>query len=447
VQDVEVKYLERDGARIAYEVFGDGPIDLVVSMYGICPIDLMWDLPQFAHFMDALGAAARVIAYDERGNGASDPLPTTDGVAGVESAASDWLAVLDTVGSDRASILSFSLTGMQIFAAATYPERVRSIIGANLRSSFPEMRDQTWEQRKAFAVWYGSTSGLMTFNPRVAHDPILQRWWGRAHRLGSSPEEFAQTLEYGSEIDVGALLEHVRAPSLVFHRNGNRVYDIDTSRTTAALIPNCRFVELPGSESDLFLGDTDAVLAEITTFLREADMTPVDDDRPLATVLFTDIVDSTAQLAALGDLRWRDVLDDHDRTIDQTVRGFRGRVVKKLGDGMLATFDGPARAVRCAAAIRDALSQHGIAVRAGLHTGEIELRDGDVAGLAVHIASRISGLAGPGEVLASRTVVDLTGGSGITYADRGSQKLKGIPGGWPIFSVETPTASTLRSPS
>ncbi len=442
MQDVEVKYLDRDGGRIAYEVFGSGPIDLVLSMYGV-PIDLMWDLPQLAHFLDSLGAVARVIAYDERGNGASDPLPTTDGAAGVESAAADWIAVLDTVGSDRPSMLDFNLSGNQIFAAATYPERVRSIVGANLRSSFPEMRGQTWEQWKAFAVWYGTTSSLKTFNPRVAHDPNLQRWWGRAHRLGSSPEEHAQTLKFGSEIDVGALLEHVRAPTLVFHRKDNRVYDIDTSRMTAERIPNCRFVELPGSESDLFLGDTESVLAEITTFLREADVTPVDDDRPLATVLFTDIVDSTEQLAALGDRRWRTVLDEHDRTIDRTVLGFRGRVVKKLGDGMLATFDGPARAVLCAAAIRDALSQQGIAVRAGLHTGEIELRDGDVAGISVHMASRISGLAGPGEIYASRTVVDLTGGSGITYDSRGDQELKGIPGSWPIFAATAPATTVL----
>jgi class 3 adenylate cyclase len=442
VQDVEVRYLNRDGARIAYEVFGGGPTDLVVSLNNI-PIDLMWDLPQCADFMEALGAVARVIAYDERGNGASDPLPTTAAAAEVERAASDWLAVLDSVGSDRASIFSFSLTGPQIFTAATYPERVRSIIGANLRSSFPEMRGQTWEQRKSFAVWYGTTSGLKTFNPRVAHDPILQRWWGRAHRLGSSPEEFARTLEYGSEIDVGALLEHVRAPTLVLHRQGNRVYDIETSRTTAMRIPNCRFVELPGSESDMFLGDSDSVLAEITRFLREADVTPVEDDRPLVTVLFTDIVDSTERLAALGDRQWRAVLDEHDWAIDRTVRDFRGQVVKQLGDGMLATFDGPARAVRCAAAIRDAMRRHGIAVRAGLHTGEVELRDGDVAGLAVHIASRISALAGPGEILASRTVVDLTSGSGITYDDRGNQELKGVPGGWSIFAAHAPATSVL----
>ncbi len=407
----------------------------------MCPIDLMWDLPQLAHFMEALGAVARVIAYDERGNGASDPLPMT-GVAGVESAASDWLAVLDAVGCDRATTFAFSLTGVHIFVAATYPERVRSLIGANIRSSFPEMRQQTWEQRKSFAVWYGTTNGLSTFNPRVAHDPVLQKWWGRARRLASSPEEFARTLQHGSELDVEPFLELVRAPTLVFHRQGNPVYDIELSRRTAPRIPNGRFVELTGSESDLFLGDVDPVITEITSFLRETDVAPEDDDRTLATVLFTDIVDSTGQLVTLGDKRWRTVLDDHDRTVDRIVRHFRGRVVKKLGDGSLATFDGPARAVRCAAAIGDSLDQHGIAVRAGLHTGEIELRDGDIAGLTVHIASRISALAGPGEVLASRTVVDLTAGSGITYEDRGPQSLKGIPADWAVFALHVPATPT-----
>ena len=220
------------------------------------------------------------------------------------------------------------------------------------------------------------------------------------------------------------------------------MYDIELSRRTAACIPNGRFVELTGSESDLFLGDVDPVITEITSFLRETDVAPEDDDRTLATVLFTDIVDSTGQLVTLGDKRWRTVLDDHDRTVDRIVRHFRGRVVKKLGDGSLATFDGPARAVRRAVAIGDSLDQHGIAVRAGLHTGEIELRDGDIAGLTVHIASRISALAGPGEVLASRTVVDLTAGSGITDEDRGPQSLKGIPADWAVFALHVPATPT-----
>jgi len=443
-EEPEVKYLVRDGARIAYGVFGSGPIDLVVNLYGTCPIDLMWDLPQLAQFMDTLGSHARVIAYDHRGSGASDPLRTTDGAAGVESATADLLAVLDTTGADRPSLLDFNLSGL-VFAAVTHPDRVHSIVGANLRSSYPEVRGMTSEQLKDFAVWNGSTKGLEALNPRVAHDPVVQRWWGRAHRLSASPEEFARLVQFGAEIDVESLLEHVRVPTLIFHRKANRIWDIETSRAAAARIPNCRFVELAGSESDLFLGDTGPVLEEITRFLEEADVTPIDDDRLLATVLFTDIASSTEQLVTLGDKQWRMLLNEHDRTVDRIVGAFRGRVIKKLGDGVLATFDGPARAVRCAAAIRDAVADKDLAVRAGLHTGEIELRAGDVAGLAVHVASRISSLAGSGEILVSRTVADLTSGSGITYNLRGDHELKGVPGRWQLFAAQVPPTSGYSS--
>jgi class 3 adenylate cyclase len=243
-------------------------------------------------------------------------------------------------------------------------------------------------------------------------------------------------MEYSANIDVEPLLRHMRVPTLVLARSDARyVWDLETSRAAAAQIPNCRFVELPGSEVDLFLGDTAPVLAEITAFLRQKEAQPTDTDRPLVTVLFTDIVGSTEQLAAVGDTAWREVMDDHDETIERTATTYRGRVVKNTGDGILATFDGPARAVRCAAAIRDTLADHGLSVRAGLHTGEIELRGAEVTGIAVHIASRVSALAGPGEILTSRTVVDLTAGSGITYDVRGEYELKGVPGTWPIFAA------------
>jgi len=355
----------------------------------------------------------------------------------------DWLAVLDRVGAQRPSLLDLQLGASTLFAAATYPERVRSVIGSNLRASFPEVRGMSWEQRKAYAVWLESKRGLEAFNPRVAHDPAVQRWWGRARRLSCSPEEFARIMQYGAELDVDALLEHVHTPALVFHRQNNPIWDIETSRATAARMPNCHFVELAGSETDLFFGDMEPVLVEITRFLRECELPAIDDDRPLATVLFTDIVSSTERLAALGDRTWRAVLDEHDGTVEQIVARFRGRVVKKLGDGMLATFDGPARGVRCAAAIRDAVVEHDLEVRAGMHTGEIELREGDVTGLGVHMASRISALAGPGEILVSRTVVDLTGGSGITYDPCGDHELKGIPGAWPIFAAHVPVPSPM----
>ena len=250
-------------------------------------------------------------------------------------------------------------------------------------------------------------------------------------------------MEYAAHIDVEPLLDHVRVPTLVLHRSGNPVWDVGTSRAATARIPTARFVEVPGSETDVFLGDTAPVLAEVTSFLRQEDIATVGDERALATVLFTDIVASTEQLADVGDAHWRRMLDQHDGTVDRIVNAYRGQVVRTLGDGVLATFDGPARAVRCAAAIRDAVADHGIAVRAGLHTGEIEPRDNDVAGLAIHIASRISALAQPAEILVSRTVVDLTSGSGITYDTRGDRELKGVPGKWPIFAATVPPVASI----
>jgi class 3 adenylate cyclase len=245
-------------------------------------------------------------------------------------------------------------------------------------------------------------------------------------------------MEMAAETDIEFLLPHIRVPTLVFHRRDNRVWDIATSRAAAARIPNSRFVELPGSEAELYLGDTGPVLSEIIQFIRQEEAT-VGDERPLVTVLFTDIVGSTAQLAAVGDHAWRQILDEHDAAIERTVGAHGGRVVRTTGDGILATFDGPARAVRCAAAIRDILADHRIAVRAGLHTGEIELRGADLAGIAVHIANRVSALAGPGEILVTRTVVDLTAGSGITYEHRGDHELKGVPSAMPIFAAQSPT--------
>jgi pimeloyl-ACP methyl ester carboxylesterase len=288
VRDVEVDYAVRDGAGIAYEVFGSGSVDLVFS--GRFPIDLMWDLPQLAYFLDALGKVARVIAYDNRGYGASDPLPTTDGAAGTESAAADLLAVMDAVGCDRASLLNLYGATHVVFFAATYPERVRSLIVAHLRTSYPELRGFSMEQRKKMARALATTRALRSENPRVAHDPVLQRWWERARRLGSSPEATARQMEWAADIDVESVLGSVRAPTLVLHRRDNHLWDLETSRAATARIPNARFVELPGSEMDVFLGDTAPALAEITRFIRQEEAI-IGDERPLATVLFTDIAD------------------------------------------------------------------------------------------------------------------------------------------------------------
>jgi class 3 adenylate cyclase len=276
--------------------------------------------------------------------------------------------------------------------------------------------------------------GLRSDNPRVAHDPVLQLWWGRARRA-TSPDATARQMEWAAETDIEPVLGSVRAPTLVLHRRDNQLWDIDTSRTAASSMPNARFVEVPGAEVDVFLGDTVTVLAEIERFLAEPEVHIVN-DRVLATVLFTDMVASTEQLAARGDDAWRKVLDDHDMTTARVVADYQGQVVKQTGDGILATFDGPARAVRCAATLLDAADRKGVTLRAGLHTGEIELRPSDVAGIAVHIASRIAALASPNEILVSRTVVDLTAGSGLQFEPSGEHQLKGIPGTWLTFTAQ-----------
>jgi class 3 adenylate cyclase len=300
--------------------------------------------------------------------------------------------------------------------------------------SYPELRGLSAEQRMRLAMNLRSAERLWIENPHVAHDPVVQRWWGHAARLANSPEYQALNLEFAGHMDYEPAFSMIRIPTLVLHRRDNRVWDIATSRAEASKIQSVRFVELPGAENDIFLGDTAPVLTEIERFLREPD-TAVTPDRMLATVLFTDIVASTEQLAAGGDDAWRRTMDDHDRTMERLVAAYRGRIVKPTGDGILATFDGPARAVRCAAEMLDAAAEQGITLRAGLHTGEIEIRPTDVTGIAVHTANRIAALADPSEILVSRTVVDLTAGSGLQFEPRGEHQLKGVPGTWPTFAA------------
>ena len=430
VRESEVRFAERDGTFVAFTVFGTGPVDLIVAQSRF-PIDLMWELPSLALFMQSLGRFARVIVFDSHG-GASDGLRTLDASLW-EHGLDQMLAVLDAAESEQASILDTFGTAGPAFAA-TYPDRVRSLVVANLRASYPELQDLTDEQLRRLAIALRSSDHLRMEAPRLAHDPELQRWWGRAVRLVSSHEQLVRNMRWAALTDYSAVLPSVRVPTLVMHRRENRIWDIETSRAAAKLIPGARFVELPGSENDLFLGDTSDVLDEIERFLASPEV-DVPQDRVLATVLFTDMVASTEQLAAQGDAAWRRVLDDHDQTMNRIVNDYRGHVVKPTGDGILATFDGPARAVRCAQALLDAAQSQGITLRVGLHTGEIEVRPSDLAGIAVHIANRITTLANPSEILASRTVVDLTAGSGLQFEPRGEHQLKGVPGAWAIFAA------------
>jgi class 3 adenylate cyclase len=345
------------------------------------------------------------------------------------------LAVQDAVDSPRAVLFDASAGLSSVTFAAMYPQRVQSVILTNLRVSYPELRAMTPAQRARFAKTLHGVRGLEVSNPRVAHDPVLRQWWARARRLRSTREDQLAQVEWAVGVDVASVLPTVRVPTLVLHRRENRMFDADASRAAASMMPNASFVEVPGSESDLFLGETGPVFAAIEEFLSEPQVESTL-DRPLATVLFTDMVASTEQLAARGDDAWRRVLDDHDDMTGRIVGEYRGKLVKTTGDGILATFDGPLRAVRCAATLIEAAHDQGITLRAGLHTGEIELRPSDVAGIAVHIASRISALAAPGEVLVSRTVVDLTAGSGLQFEEYGEHQLKGVPGTWATFRVQ-----------
>jgi class 3 adenylate cyclase len=436
VRDAEVRYAERDGDYLAFSVFGDGSTDLAIPSSRF-PIDLIWDLPQLAAFMEALGRLARVIVWDARGCGASDPI-LQPVAAQAEVFADDTRAILQAADSQRATL--FDMAGSSIAAtvyAATYPDSVQSLILVDLRASYPELGGLSLAQSKRLAMRLRSPERLRFENPRAAHDPIVQRWWGRAMRLAHTPHEMARMLQRSQELsDLSGVLSALRIPTLVLHRRDNRVWDIESSRTAASLIPNARFVELPGAEHDLFLGDTAPALAEIERFMAEPELESAH-DRVLATVLFTDIVASTEQLAARGDNAWRQLLDDHDKQAERLVYEHRGRIVRSTGDGTLATFDGPARAVRCAAALIAAAAQQGITLRAGLHTAEIELRPPDIAGIGVHTASRIADLAGPNEILVSRTVLDLTAGSDLQFEPRGEHQLKGVPGTWPIFAAHS----------
>jgi class 3 adenylate cyclase len=432
VFESEVRFAEGEGKYVAFTVFGTGAVDLVLAQSRF-PIDLMWELPPLTSFLESLGRFARVIVFDSRGNGASDRRHERDEASLLEQSFDDLLAVLDAAESERPSILDLT-GGVTASFAATYPERVRSLIIVNLRASYPEMSGLTEEQLRKLAFAVRSPEHLRMEAPRLAHDPQLQRWSGRAVRLLGSHEQLVSNMQWTAQRDYSSVLPSVRVPTLVMHRRENRIWDVETSRLAATLIPGARFVELPGSENDLFLGDTAVALDEIEQFLKTSDV-PEIENRPLATVLFTDIVGSTEQLAARGDHKWREVLDHHDALVEQCVAEHRGRVVKSLGDGALAIFDGPTRAVRCARAIVQAAAGEHIDIRAGLHTGEIELRPNDVAGIAVHIASRISALAAPDEILVSRTVVDLTQGADISFEPRGEHDLKGVPGTWALYAL------------
>ena len=418
--------------RIAYQVHGEGPLDLVVAYGPASHLEVEWENPALARFFERLGSFARVIRFDRRGTGLSDP---TSRPPTLEQYIEDMCAVLEAVGAERPALYGGGDAGrMCLFFAAKYPERARALVTFGTSPAGTDVL--TPERRHAFLdlidEHWGEGRFLPLYGPSAADDPAFQRWWLRFERAAASHAAARALVEV--ESDVRDLLPEVRVPTLVLHRSDDALVDVGLGRELAEAIPGARFVELPGVDNIDFLGDSEALLDEVEHFLT-GERQEREPDRMLATILLTDIVESTNRAANLGDRRWRDLLDAHDRIVRTQLERFGGREVKTIGDGFLAIFELPSAAVRCARSIRSALSQIGFDVRAGLHTGECELIEDDVGGLAVHIAARIAALADPGDVLVSSTVCHTAVGTEWEFADRGEHQLRGVPGEWRVFAA------------
>jgi class 3 adenylate cyclase len=427
-----------DGVHIAYQAFGSGPLDLVVIPGFISHLDLVWEDPRLAAALRRLGTFARVIAFDKRGTGMSD---RAEKLPDMDRRMLDIGAVMDAEGCEQAALFGVSEGGpMAVVFAATHPERVRALILLNTFACLEARPDYpigvSRETLDLFVDYieprWGTGVGLRAWAPSVADDLAVRDLFARLQRVAASPGSAMVVLSSLADVDARAALPLIHAPTLVMHRTEDRMIPFVLGEYLAEHVPDARFVALAGTDHFWWTEDTDRILDETEEFLTGT-RAATEPDRILATVLFTDIVDSTSRAAQMGDKAWRGLLDQHDALTVRQVSRYGGRLVKTTGDGVLATFDGPARSVRCARAISEGARGLGIEVRAGVHTGEVELRGDDVSGLGVHIASRIEALAGPGEVLVSRTVTDLVTGSGLAFTDRGSYDLKGVPGSWQLF--------------
>jgi pimeloyl-ACP methyl ester carboxylesterase len=434
------RYALSGDAHIAYQVFGEGEVDLVFVPGFVSNIEHYWEMPGVPRLLERMGSFARVVMFDKRGTGLSDPVADAPPL---EQRMDDMQAVMDAVGLERAALFGISEGGpASVLFAATYPERTNALV---LYGSTPRFRtdsDIAWgatdEQVEAAIAEidekWGDGALLGAFAPSGIGDPAMEEVWSRFQRAGASPAMGRAVIAALFEIDVRDILPTIQVPTLVLHRTGDLIAPVEGARLMAEQIPNARYVELEGTDHVPFTGDFNPVLDEMEEFLTGT-RRPRQLDRVLATVMFTDIVDSTKRAAEAGDRDWRELLLRHDELTRRQLDRFRGREVKTLGDGFLATFDGPARAIECACAIRDGVQPIGLEVRAGLHTGECELAGGDVRGMAVNIGARIGVLAQPNEVLVSGTVKDLVVGADLTFADRGEHELKGVPGTWRLFAA------------
>jgi class 3 adenylate cyclase len=442
----ETRYAKSGDIHVAYQTLGDGPFDLVYVPGFVSNVECGWEEPSRARFLRRLASFSRLILFDKRGTGLSDPVrdaPT------LEARMDDLRAVLDAVGSQRATLFGVHEGGsMAALFAATHPERTFALIlhGASVRGlwalDYPwsptavEYQHELDEIERRWGSPHYSDEVLMRIAPSMAGDDAFRSWFGKYLRLSASPGTAAALHRMNMDIDLRHVLPAIRVPTLLLSRRGEAP---ELRRYLADSIPGATEVELPEVDRAPYVGDIEAVVGPVEDFARRAwgeraweeDMP----DRVLVTVLFTDIVESTSRAAEIGDRGWRELMDAHNAIVRRQLARFRGTEIKTVGDGFIATFDGPARGIRCACAIRDGVEELGIEIRAGLHCGESELIDGDLSGIAVHTGARVAALAKGGEVLVSTTVKDLVAGSGILFTDRGTYALKGVPGEWRLFAV------------
>jgi class 3 adenylate cyclase len=438
----ETNYARLGADRIAYQVVGDGPPDLVLTLGSFGHLDTAWEDPGSALFLRTLASFSRLIFFDRRGMGASDPLPP-DPLPPWESYAEELAVILDEVGSERAAIMGAHDAGpTALFFAGTRPERTSALILGHTSARYVAAHDYPvgipLEVAEALLAQidqlWGTEAIVAMMVPSRAGDERFRRWFAKWLRTGASPRVVQVLLRAALEVDVRPILPLVQAPTLVLHRRDDQLLVVQHGRYLADHIPQAELVELPGTDPALMWQAPELALDLIEVFLTGV-RRAVEPTRVLATVLFSDIVGSTRQATRLGDRRWRELLNLHDELARRLVEEFHGKLVKTTGDGILATFDGPGRAIRCAAALRDELAAVGLQIRAGLHTGEVELRNGDIGGIAVHIAARIMGAAGPEEILTSGTVRDLVVGSSTALVERGTRPLRDVEGTWRLFAL------------
>jgi pimeloyl-ACP methyl ester carboxylesterase len=424
-------------------VVGEGPLDLLWIAGFVSNVELAWEEPLLARYFNRLARFSRLILFDKRGTGLSDRVPRSE-LPSLEERMDDVLAVLEAAGSERAAVMGHSEGGnLAVLYAATHPDRVDALVTSGIFAKRRWSPDYPWaetpEQRERYIAdletRWGSDSDIERIAPSAARDPAFAKRLATYFRQSASPGDAAALLRMNTEIDIRAVLPTISVPTLVLHRTGDLDANIEEGRWIASQIPGAKLVELPGNDHLPWVGDQDSVLDEVERFLTGR-LAPAEPDRVLATILVTDMVGSTERASELGDRAWAELLDRHHAIVREQLQAFRGEEVDTAGDGFLATFDGPGRAIRAAVAIRDGLRESGIPVRCGLHTGEAERVGGKVAGIAVHLAARIADTAESGEILVSDTVRSLVAGSGIEFADRGSVSLRGVPEEQHLFAVE-----------